>query len=216
MKYRCLVFDHDDTIVNSTASIHHPCFQAFLDQYRPGQTCTFDEYIIKNFSPGFVQMCREDYALSNEELDIELAFWKNYVQNHTPVVFPGIRDIMQRQKADGGLVCVVSHSLDVNILRDFVCNHLPEPDAVYGWERPPEQRKPNPFPMEDIIRRFSLSPDEVLMIDDLKPGYDMAKSCGVDFAAAGWAYRIPKIEDFMRRNSDFYFASPDELASFII
>ena len=30
MKYKCLVFDHDDTVVNSTATIHHPCFAEYL------------------------------------------------------------------------------------------------------------------------------------------------------------------------------------------
>ena len=42
------------------------------------------------------------------------------------------------------------------------------------------------------------------MLDDLKPGYDMARAAGVDFAAAGWANDIPEIEGFMRRNCDFY------------
>ena len=32
MKYKCLVFDHDDTVVNSTATNHHPCFQMYLDK----------------------------------------------------------------------------------------------------------------------------------------------------------------------------------------
>ncbi len=36
LRYRCLVLDHDDTVVDSTATIHHPCFQAFLDEVRPG------------------------------------------------------------------------------------------------------------------------------------------------------------------------------------
>ena len=36
MRYKCLVFDHDDTVVNSTATIHHPCFQLFLDKYFRG------------------------------------------------------------------------------------------------------------------------------------------------------------------------------------
>ena len=59
------------------------------------------------------------------------------------------------------------------------------------------------------------APEELLMIDDLKPGFDMAHSCGVDFAAAGWAYDVPQIEDFMRRNSDFYFKTVQELADFL-
>ena len=212
MKYKCLVFDHDDTTVNSTASIHHPCFQEFLKIYRPGRTCSFEDYILKNFSPGFIEMCHEDYGFTDADLDVEYVFWQNYVKTHFPTAFPGIREIMERQKAEGGLVCVVSHSVDRNILRDFRNNSLPEPDAVYGWERPREQRKPNPFPLIDIMERFSLEPGELLMIDDLKPGYDMAKSCGVDFAAAGWAYNMPQIEAFMRENSDVYFPNVSDLA----
>ena len=38
MKYRLLVFDHDDTAVNSTATIHHPCFVRFLEEYYPGRS----------------------------------------------------------------------------------------------------------------------------------------------------------------------------------
>ena len=26
MRYKCLVLDHDDTLVNSTATMHFPCF----------------------------------------------------------------------------------------------------------------------------------------------------------------------------------------------
>ena len=200
MKYRCLVFDHDDTVVNSTATIHYPCFEAYLQLYYPGRDCTLDEYFLKNFDPGFVPMCREDYGMSDEELEREAAFWRRWVQDHIPVAYPGIREIMERQKAAGGLVCVVSHSYEDNIRRDYRANGLPEPDLVFGWEQPLERRKPQPWPLEEIMRRFALQPSELLMIDDLKPGYDMAAGCGVDFAAVGWANDIPQIERFMRQN----------------
>ena len=35
MRYPCLVLDHDDTLVNSTATIHFPCFCEFLQEVRP-------------------------------------------------------------------------------------------------------------------------------------------------------------------------------------
>lgn len=215
MKYKCLVFDHDDTTVSSTASIHHPCFQAYLDLTRPGTVCDLDEYFIKNFSPGFLEMCYEDYGFTDEEIKVETEFWSRYTAGLTPTAYPGIREIMERQKAEGGLVCVVSHSFEWNIRRHFRENGLPEPDAVYGWEYPNEQRKPNPFPLEDIMRRFSLAPSELLVIDDLKPGYDMAKTCGVPFAGAGWAHSIPEIERFMRENCGNYFKSVQELADYL-
>ena len=215
MKYRCLVFDHDDTVVNSTATIHHPCFVDYLAQYRPGRSCSLEEYFLKNFEPGFVPMCREEYGLSDRELEEESRFWQEYVETRIPRAYPGIRRIMERQKAQGGLVCVVSHSFDRNIRRDYRENSLPEPDLVFGWEQPPERRKPDPWPLREIMRRFSLLPQELLVIDDLKPGYDMALAAGVDFAAVGWANDIPEIETFMRANCRRYFKTVSELDAFL-
>ena len=215
MKYRCLVFDHDDTVVNSTATIHHPCFEAYLQRYYPGRSCTLEDYFIKNFSPGFVPMCREEYGMSDEDLAQEGLFWREWVKAHIPAAYPGIREIMERQRAEGGLLCVISHSYEDNIRRDYAANGLPAPDLVFGWEQPLERRKPYPWPLEEILRRYDLAPSELLMIDDLKPGYDMAAACGVDFAAVGWANDIPAIERFMRQNCQNYFKTVAELAAFL-
>lgn len=215
MKYKCLVFDHDDTVVNSTATIHHPCFELYLAANYPGRSCTLEDYFLKNFDPGFVPMCRDEYGMGPEDIEDESRFWAEYVKGHIPRAYAGVREIMERQRQQGGLICVVSHSLEENILRDYRANSLPEPDAVYGWGRPIHERKPEPFPLLDIMGRFSLNPEELLMIDDLKPGYDMARSCGVDFAAVGWANDIPAIESFMRQNSSSYFKKVSELAEFL-
>lgn len=215
MRYKCLVFDHDDTVVNSSATIHHPCFQKYLELRRPGMDCGLEKYFLKNFDPGFIPMCHEDYAMSDADLEDEVVFWRAYVKDHVPKAYPGIREIMERHKREGGLICVVSHSYDENILRDYRANGLPEPDAVYGWEQPVERRKPSPWPLEEIERRFSLSPRELLMIDDLKPGYDMAEACGVAFAAAGWSNDIAQIERFMRENCANYFKTVAELSDFL-
>ena len=215
MKYKCLVFDHDDTVVNSTATIHHPCFQLFLDRFFPGRSCSLEHYFLKNFSPGFLEMCRGEYGMDEDTIEKEGRFWLDYVKDHIPAAYPGVRAVMERQKAEGGLLAVVSHSHETNILRDWAANALPAPDAVYGWEKPEEQRKPSPFPLEDIMRRFSLAPSELLVIDDLKPGYDMARAAGVDFAAVGWANDIPEIEAFMRANCARYFKTVEELDAFL-
>ena len=215
MRYKCLVFDHDDTVVNSTATIHYPSFLNYLAQYRPGMSCSLEKYFLRNFEPGFIPMCREDYGMTDADLDIELRFWQEYVEKNIPAAYAGIREIMLRQKAEGGLLCVVSHSLEKNIRRDYAANDLSQPDMVFGWDLPMERRKPNPFPLEEIMRTYGLAPGELLMIDDLKPGFDMASSCGVDFAAAGWANDIQEIERFMRQNSRYYFKTVEELDRFL-
>ena len=44
LKYPCLVLDHDDTVVQSETTINYPYFCYILDQFRPGQTITLEEY----------------------------------------------------------------------------------------------------------------------------------------------------------------------------
>ena len=214
-KYKCLVFDHDDTVVNSTATIHHPCFQEFLNIYRPGMTCSLEDYFVKNFTPGFLAMCTDEYSFTDEDFAVETDFWNDYVKDHIPAAYPGIKEIMDTHKAKGGLIAVVSHSFSHYIYRDYEKNNLPRPDIVFGWDCPAELRKPDPYPLKEIMRTYNLQPAEMLVIDDLKPGYDMARAVDVPFAAARWANDIGFIEDFMRRNCDNYFKTVEDLADFL-
>ena len=56
---------------------------------------------------------------------------------------------------------------------------------------------------------------EMVIVDDLKPGYDMARAYHVPFVGAGWSNNIPEIRNFMKKNSDFYFTKVEELYPFL-
>ena len=215
MKYRCLVLDHDDTVVNSPATIHYPAYVAYINQHKPGPLLTLEEYFSYNFDPGVIPMFRDICGLSEQEMEEEEAFWVEYVKDHIPEAYKGIKEILQDHKQKGGLICVVSHSFSHYILRDYKANGLPEPDMVFGWELEAPLRKPAPYALYEIMKKYELKPEELLVVDDLKPGYDMACAAGVPFAAAGWANDVPKIEQFMRKNCELYFKQVEELAEFL-
>ncbi len=215
MKYKCLVLDHDDTVVNSTATIHFPSFLAYLEKVRPDRHYTLEEYFRKNFDPGVVQLFTGELGFTSAEMEEEFRFWQACVRERVPKAYEGIREILRRHRSQGGIIAVISHSVSAMIERDYRENDLPLPDAIYGWDYPEHQRKPNPWPMEQLMERFGLQPQELLMVDDLKPGYDMCRACSVPFAAAGWANDVPEIEAFMRRSCDFYFKTVAQLDAFL-
>ena len=217
MKYKCLILDHDDTVVNSTATIHYPCFMQYMRERYPhlADNYTLESYFVKNFHPGVISLFRDEIGMSEEEMAEEERYWANYVEGHVPVAYPGMREILEKFISLGGIVIVDSHSLTRYIERDWKHNNLPAPVHIYGWDIPKENRKPSPFTVLDALSRFSLSKDEVLVVDDLKPGYDMARGAGVDFAAAGWAYDVPEIESFMREHCDYYLKSLSDFESLI-
>ncbi len=215
MKYKCLVLDHDDTVTDSTAKIHYPAFLEALKVLRPGVTMTEKEYFLFNFDPGFLEYCTDTLHMTDEEMEREYEMWDAYVKTHIPVVFPGMKRLITRFREAGGRICSVSHSMAENIRRDYRAAGLEEPEIVFGWEQPAGRRKPSPWPLEEIIRRTGLDRSELLMVDDLKPGFDMARSCGVDFAAAMWAYDVEEIRSFMQSTCSHCFSSPEALEAFI-
>ncbi len=215
LKYPCLVLDHDDTTVNSTATVHYPCFVEYMEKYFPDVHLTLEEYFRYNFEPGVIDLFTKICGMTWEQMMDEENYWKEYVKHHVPAAYPGIREILEEQKKRGGKICVVSHSFADYIRRDYRLNGLPEPDLIFGWEQPPEQRKPSVYPLEQIMKTFGMKPEELLVVDDLKPGYDMARAAGVPFAAAGWANDIPEIERFMRENCGLYFKKVVEFGNFL-
>ena len=215
-KYRCLVLDHDDTVVQSMKTLSYPFWCMELELFRPGITQSLEDYILECHNRGFASLCRDCFHFTDEELKKEHEMWMEYIMTHTPDPYPGIAEIIHRQKAEGGMICVVSHSHADNILRDYRTHFGLEPDAVYGWELPPHQRKPNPYPLEDIMRRYSLKPEEILVVDDMKLACQMADPLDIKVAYSGWnGLEIPEIEEEMRSMCTYSFESTEKLYNFL-
>ena len=194
MTYPCLVLDHDDTVVNSTATVHYPCFAEYTAKFFPkAKRYTLEEYVLKNFDPGVYDFFHGEVGMTEEDMKHEQAYWHEYVQHHVPQVYDGMRDILWDYVHAGGTICVVSHSLSPNILRK------PQPHALY-----------------DIMEKLGFTAEQMLVLDDLKPGYDMAKAANVRFAAAGWSNDIPEIEAFMRQNCDLYFKTVEAFGDYLL
>lgn len=216
LKYPCLILDHDDTVVQSEATINYPFFVYILDQFRPGTTITLEEYVEGCCHLGFAEMCRQWYGFTDQELVDEYKGWQEYIVDHIPAPFPGIERIIRRQKEEGGMICVVSHSSDRNILRDYRQHFGIEPDAIYSWDLPAHLRKPSTYALEDITKKYGFSPSQMLVVDDMKPAYEMASNAGVAIAFAAWGRKdYPEIAEEMRSLCDYSFDSAKQLEEFL-
>lgn len=215
MKYKCLILDHDDTTVNSTIEVNYPALLNTLSQLRPGVRPEYESFMDYCFDPGFYEYCTQILMLTPEEMRYEYNNWKKYVRNITPTLCLGIDRIIARQRAAGGIICTVSHSETENILRDWRVDLSSAPDEVYGWDAGDGKRKPDPYPVLDIAEKYSLEPSDIIVIDDLKHGYDMARNAGVAFGAALWAQPSRLCRDFMEHNADICFYDTGALERYL-
>ena len=216
LKYPCLVLDHDDTVVQSELTVNFPYFLLTLDSFRPGATISAEEYADGCYRMGFANMCRQRFSFTEQEILEEYTGWKEYIKTHIPDPFPGIGDVIRKQKALGGKVCVVSHSCNENITRDYSRNFGILPDDIFGWDLPEELRKPNDYALKVIMETDGFSPQELLVVDDMKLAYPMAKKQGVPIAFAAWGRKnCPAICEEMRMLCDFSFDTPQEFGKFL-
>ena len=216
LRYKCLVLDHDDTAVMSEATVNYPCFLEALKKFRPGETMGYAEFARWCFQYEFTEFLRIKYGFTDEELMEEYHMWQDYSKTHIPPAYDGIRELILQQKRSGGLVCVASLSSRENILRDYRTHFGMEPDMIFSCDDPKDRRKPNVYPLKRIMEEYGLSPDEILMVDDLKTGYEMASKAGVPIAFAAWSrLEHPEILKSMDEICNYSFRSTEELQKFL-
>jgi phosphoglycolate phosphatase-like HAD superfamily hydrolase len=220
MRYRCLIVDHDDTAVDSTARIHYPAHRRAMEVLRPGQApIDLEGWLLKNFEPGLMAYLKDELGFSEAELEVEYRIWRDFNLRTRAPFFPGFLELLRAFRDRGGRVAVVSHSEAQLILEDYgkaEPGGAALPELVFGWDPSEQRRKPSPWPVQEILRRFSLQASEVLVVDDLKPGLLMAKAAGVDVAGAGWSHRIEAIQRYMKESCKAFFATVPEFAEFVL
>lgn len=217
LKYPCLVLDHDDTVVQSEASVNFPCFCRFLEIYRPGITISLEEYVEGCSNMNFDEMCRTKYSLNEAEMAAEYRFWKEYTATHIPKAYDGMAQLLQDYRQAGGKICVASMSSQEIILRDYHHHYGLEPDIIFDCNLPEGQRKPSSWAISQIRVKYGFTPDEILVVDDMKFAVRMAREAGCPIAFAGWGRKdFQLICNEMTELCDYTFYSVAELRYFLL
>ena len=219
LPYRSLILDHDDTVVDSTAAVHFPAYLEALKRFRPEvQPLDLRGWFRKNFHPGIMSLLRDELRLTDEEMVEEYQLWRSFALKRRPRFFPGMIELLSEYSRLGGRIAVVSHSESDIIERDYreTGGGVVVPEIILGWELEESQRKPEPWPVFEVMRRLSLDAEDILVVDDLKPAVLMAQAAGVDIAAAGWAHQIPEIMEYMKENCTYFCETLEELRAVIL
>ena len=218
LKYPCVIIDHDDTAVDSTAKIHYPAHLEVIRRLRPDVVpLSLTEWFLKNFHPGIMEYLEGELGLTPKEMEIEYEVWKAHTAKYDPDFYPGFIETLRSFKRRGGIVAVVSHSETHVIERHYSRNGARAiPDVIFGWSYTKALRKPSPHPVAEILKKFDLDPSGALILDDLKPGVEMGRNAGVAAYGAGWGHDIPEIACYMKKHCAEYFSRVEDFASFLL
>ena len=66
------------------------------------------------------------------------------------------------------------------------------------------------------MERYGFNPDQMLVIDDMKPAWVMCQAAGVPIGFAAWSKEfIPEISEEMSSLCDYTFKTTEELEHFL-
>ena len=195
LRFRCLLIDHDDTAVDSTAAVHYPAHLEALRVLRPGaRRPTKDQWLLRNFH-GIMEYLVGDLGMNQQELAREFEIWRSWTTSRVPPFFPGFLELLADFRERGGLVAV---DLALGGGRDR--GALPRRQAPAVRARPhlrvgPRRGQAQAQPLARAggpAARSGCRPAEALVVDDLKPGVLMAQATGCPPRPRAGATRSPR------------------------
>jgi phosphoglycolate phosphatase-like HAD superfamily hydrolase len=150
---------------------------------------------------GFEHLCKERYQFNNEEMLIEYTIWKSFTQSKQAQPFDGWKELLNTFRNQGGKIVVVSYSESKEILRDYQDHFGFKPDLIFAYDHGPEKLKPHTYPIYTLMETLQINTDEILVIDDMPVGYEMAQKAQVDFIWAQWAFFDDTLNEHIKKTS---------------
>ncbi|KAL7714586.1 hypothetical protein QTN25_007891 [Entamoeba marina] len=181
LRYKCIIIDHDDTTVNSTPTLHYESYAQFMKENKQEEPISIQEWYSQIWGLNMSVFLVEKLKLSEEDLPVINKKWYELFCNKTQEMFEGFYEMLVEFRKIGGIVCVCSHS-ETSVVKKFYeqyNNGKFIPDQIYGYDKNcPKKCKPYTYPIEDIMNKYHLDKESIVVIDDLDHGFNMAKKCG--------------------------------------
>jgi len=152
---------------------------------KPGTTpMTLKEYFKINHNPGFLEYLFNTFG---EKDCVEMGqFWEEEVRKYpSPQFQPGMVEFLKDFTSQGGKFSVISLGYEGMIKKALDEQGL-KADYITGFTEDETKRKPAPYPAREALRLMKLKPEDCLLVDDMSPGLEMARTVGVKPCLATW------------------------------
>jgi HAD superfamily hydrolase (TIGR01549 family) len=210
-KYLCVIFDMDGTLTQTNQLIYDS-FNHVAEKYIRRRMSSRE--IIGLFGPPEKE-CIE-MVVGPERVDEAMTDYYAYYHarhNELASIYPGITDVLEFLAARSVILALFTgkgrRTTDITLQQfgiERFFNVTVTGDDV-------DEFKPSGDGIRKILHRFSLRPDEVLMVGDAVADVTAARDAGVDIASVLWdSYGK---DDVLRLTSDYTFHNVGEFSTWI-
>ena len=184
MKYKCLIFDLDGTLLDSLQGILDAANLSFEEMgYNVHRTFEEGKHFI---GAGAIEFARRAMKGTNipleKETEIMERFLVNYrrIQSEATKPFKGIPELLEEIQKAGYYLAIASNKPQV-LLEPIVAQLFPNIkfDVALG-QRKNKPEKPDPFIIFEIMKACKVNVDDCLYVGDSEYDYKTAHNAGID------------------------------------
>ena len=209
MKYDAIFFDLDGTVVDSLQDIVDAVNHTMRHFQLPERTA--DE-LKPHLGWGVGHLMRAILPeLPQEKVDEVLDHYRHAGDKSRP--FDGIPGMMERLKADGLLLAILSNKPDAAV-QPLVRQYFSGLVSLAVGELPNVRRKPHPDMLEAAARQLNVTLGRCLYVGDTEVDIETAKNAGIDCACVTWGFRTRG--QLRSAGATVIVDTPEALASYML
>ena len=185
MKISTIIFDFDGTIMNTNEVI----MQSWQHTYMvlEGKERPRNE-ILKSF--GEPLKLSMEKAFPNKDAEEAMSIYRGYQKNNfddVVTVFDGIPELIKKLNKEGYKIGIVTSRTRESTIRGLENYELEKYILEIVSCEDTLKHKPDPEPMNIVLRRFGTKPENAIMIGDSRFDIQCAHNAGVKAVMVSWA-----------------------------
>ncbi len=188
-KYELAVFDMDGTLFDSADTIYNAAIDTFEKLGMKDVDFPRDQFEPK-IGAHFGDIFRE-FGIQVDDIEHYINVYKEIYFDHIDDTkfYPGIPELLTDLKNSGTRLALLTTK------NQFQTERIADHFGLHGWfeylmgRKPGIRIKPDPEPLEIIIKHFGATKDKTVMIGDSEFDIGCGINAGVDTIAVGYGYR---------------------------
>ena len=215
MSYRTVIFDLDGTLLNTLDDLANAVNYAMRACGWPERTV--DE-VCSFIGGGMANLVRRampdglDDAAHAHALEVFKAWYAQH-QSDLTAPYAGIEALLERLKAAGVQMAVLSNKSDANV-KELCQLHFSRWIELAMGEVPGVRRKPAPDALLSVMEKTASQPGEVLYVGDSDVDVITAANAHVDCAAVTWGFRSEEV--LRAAGAEHLFDTAEALGDFVL